>query len=82
MAYATVDDVKSRLSRTLTASEEAVCTALLNDAAVVIDAFAESADADRKRVVSCRMVMRALGDGGVSNIPMGATQGSMAGLGY
>lgn len=84
MAYATADDVKSRLSRTLTASEETVCTALLEDAAALIDAYVPKSGAmvEVKKVVSCRMVMRALGDGGVSSIPMGATQGSMAGLGY
>lgn len=82
MAYATVEDVQARMSRTLTESEQSVCEALLDDAVVLIDALAEGADVDRKLVVSCRMVMRALGDGNVSGIPMGATQGSMAGLGY
>lgn len=82
MAYATVEDVQARMSRTLTESEQSVCEALLDDAVVLIDALAEGADVDRKLVVSCRMVMRALGDGNVSSIPMGATQGSMAGLGY
>lgn len=82
MAYATVNDVQTRMTRTLSQNEEAVCTALLEDAAAVIDAFAASADTDVKLVVSCRMVIRALGDGTSNGIPLGATQGSMSGLGY
>ena len=81
--YATAQDVQSRMTRTLSDAELEVCSALLEDAAALIDAYAlESATVEAKKVVSCRMVMRALGDGGVSGIPMGATQGSMAGLGY
>lgn len=71
------------MTRTLSDAELEVCSALLEDAAALIDAYAlESATVEIKKVVSCRMVMRALGDGNVSGIPMGATQGSMAGLGY
>ena len=81
-AYATVSDVQARLTRDLSTDEQAVCTTLLEDAAVMIDAVASSASADAKQIVSCRMVIRALGDGGVSGVPMGATQGSMSGLGY
>ena len=81
MAYATYQDVQARMTRTLSASEQSVCTALLDDAAVIIDKFNVAASADVKKVVSCRMVMRALGDG-TTGIPMGATQGSQSGLGY
>ena len=81
-AYATVSDVESRMLRDLSTDEEAVCAVLLDDAAVMIDAAAPDASADAKQVVSCRMVIRALGDGGVSGVPMGATQGSMSALGY
>lgn len=81
MAYATVSDVQARMNRTLSTSEQTVCTNLLDDAAVIIDKFNSDASADIKKVVSCRMVMRALGDGSMS-IPMGATQGSQSGLGY
>ena len=80
MAYATVTDVQARMTRTMDTAEQAVCTTLLNDAGVLIDAYKSAASADAKKVVSCRMVIRALG---VDNdIPMGATQGSMSGLGY
>ena len=50
MAYATVSDVENRISRTLTTDEESVCGYLLDDAAVIIDAFNASADADAKLV--------------------------------
>ena len=82
MAYATLSDVISRLNRDLTISEQNVCNALLDDAAVIIDAYNMDADEGVKKVVSCRMVVRALGDGASSGIPMGATQGSMSALGY
>jgi hypothetical protein len=62
-------------------SEQAVCTNLLDDAAITIDWFNASASADVKKLVSVRMVMRALGDGD-TGVPVGATQGSMSGLGY
>ena len=82
MAYATIEDVKARTTRTLSEAEENVCTALLDDAAAIIDATGTSATEDAKKVVSCRMVLRALGDGTTDGIPIGATQGSMSGLGY
>lgn len=82
MAYAAVTDVQARMSRTMDASEQAICSNLLDDAAVVIDAFRSEASDEVKLVVSCRMVMRALGDGSDSGVPMGATQGSQSALGY
>lgn len=82
MAYATVEDVQARMNRTLSESEEAICSTLLDDAAIIIDTFNANAADDVKKVVSCRMVSRSLGDGESSGVPMGATQGSMSGLGY
>lgn len=82
MAYATVEDVEKRITRTLTETEETVCGTLLDDSAVIIDAFNSSASADAKLVVSCRMVIRALGDGEPTGVPIGASQGSMAAMGY
>lgn len=81
MTYASVKDVQARMSRTMTEAEQAVCEALLEDAAVIIDAYNESASADAKEVVSCRMVIRSLGSGDAV-MPIGATQGSMSALGY
>lgn len=82
MAYATVQDVQARMTRTLSDSEQAICANLLDDAAIIIDTFNSSANADNKKVVSVRMVIRALGDGETNGVPMGATQGSMSGLSY
>lgn len=82
MAYATVNDVQARMTRTLSPTESNICATLLDDAAVMIDGAASGADDSVKKIVSCRMVMRALGDGDASGIPMGATQGSVSALGY
>lgn len=82
MAYATVSDVQARMTRTMSESEQAVCATLLDDVAVMIDAKAFDADKDAKRIVSCRVVMRAIGDGDSSGVPIGASSGSMSGLGY
>lgn len=83
-AYATVEDVQARMTREMSESEQAVCAKLLDDAGVIIDAYNAKAAADAKKVVSCRMVLRAVGDGGDggSAYPLGATQGSMTALGY
>lgn len=82
MAYATVEDVQARMARPMSESEQAICSTMLDDAAVMIDSYNENASDDKKKIVSCRMVIRQLGDGNESGIPIGATQGSMAGLGY
>lgn len=82
MAYATTNDVQARMLRTMTSDELNVCSVLLDDAAVMIDTIALNATQDAKKVVSCRMVIRAIGDGPDSTVPMGATQGSMSALGY
>lgn len=82
MAYATYTDVQARMTRDLSTDEQAICTTLLDDAAVLIDSYNADASTDVKKVVSCRMVIRALGDGSDASVPMGATQGSMSGLGY
>ena len=82
MAYATVKDIQDRLTRTLSAAEQSVASTLLDDAAVMIDEINVDAAADSKKIVSCRMVIRVLGDGGQSVMPVGASQGSMSALGY
>ena len=82
MAYATINDVQARMMRTLDSDEQAVCATLLDDAAILIDSYKPSASADAKKVVSCRMIARAIGDGSDIGVPMGATQGSMSALGY
>lgn len=82
MAYATVQDVQDRMNRTLSEDEQSICSNLLDDAAVIIDSVNANASAEVKMIVSCRMVIRALGDGESGGVPVGATQGSMSGLGY
>ena len=81
MAYATLDDIKGRITRTLSTAEETVCNNLLDDVAVIIDAYNVHATSNAKKIVSCNAVIRAIGNG-ETDIPMGATQGSMAALGY
>lgn len=81
-AYATKSDLEARMTRSLTAAEDAVVDTLLSDAGAMIDAVAPDASSDNKLIVSCRIVMRALGDGSGYGVPMGASQGSMSGLGY
>lgn len=81
MGYATVQDVQARMTATLTADEESICSALLEDAAVIVDAYAPNASEDAKSLVSIRMVMRCM-ETGDAGVPMGATQGSQSALGY
>ena len=81
MAYATVQDVQDRMTRELAETEQEVVSKLLDDSAVIIDSYNANATADAKQVVSCRMVVRAIGADS-DGVPMGATQGSMSGLGY
>lgn len=82
MAYATVSDVQARMTRTMSQAEQTMCATLLDDAAVIIDSYNADATAAAKKIVSCNMVIRKLGDGEDSGIPIGATQGSQSGLGY
>lgn len=82
MAYATIEDVEAGY-RELNTDEQNMCAQLLDESALIIDAYNADAKTDNKNLVSCRMVRRALAaaeDG--MNVPMGATQGSMSALGY
>lgn len=80
MAYATVADVQARMTDTMTTDQQAICSNLLDDAAVIIDTFNANASADNKKLVSIRMVQRAISV--VPDVPMGSTQGSMSAMGY
>ncbi len=79
--YAEVEDVEKRCRRTLTEAEKTACEVLLEDAAVLVDSYNEMAAKNIKKIVCCNVVIRALGDG-ASDVPMGASQGSMSALGY
>ena len=84
MTYAEVFDVEAGF-RTLSEDERARCNALLAEAAILIDAYNPAAGDGAKRLVSCRMVRRVLGDGSGGDAPlypMGASQGSASALGY
>ena len=84
MGYAIVEEVEVGF-RTLTQEERERTAALLEEAALVIDAYGKDADPDVKRLVSCRMVRRQLGEddsGDAVTFPMGATQGTATALGY
>lgn len=84
MSYAKTQDVEAGF-RTLSEEERSKCTALLEEAALIIDAYNKDAEESAKKLVSCRMVRRQLGEsdstGGVS-FPMGSTQGTASALGY
>lgn len=63
-----------------------LCSALLAEAGIVIDAYNQDAPFERKQLVSCRMVRRQLdaGTGGqnAAMFPLGASQASASALGY
>lgn len=77
MAYATMEDVQARTSQVYSPAEQDTIETLLQDAAAMIDAYRADAAAEMKKIVSCRMVIRAMGGDAVSSMPLGATQGSM-----
>lgn len=79
MAYATVEQVEAGF-RALDADEKARVEALLDEASIIIDHYNFDAENANKRLVSCRMVRRSIGDG--DSFPMGASQGSMSAGGY
>ena len=85
MVYATVEEVEAGF-RTLSDDEKTLCSALLAEAGIVIDAYSQDAPFERKQLVSCRMVSRQLDAGtggqGAAMYPMGATQASASALGY
>lgn len=82
MLYATAEDVAAGF-RNLSDDERGRCVSLLEEAAVIIDAYSAGADADRKKLVSCRMVRRILGGGNDAPLyPLGSTQGSVSAMGY
>ena len=81
MAYATIEQVEAGF-RELDADEREVCTALLEEAAVMIDAAAPDAGEEVKRVVSCRMVRRVIGSADAALAPIGTTQGTVSAGGY
>lgn len=78
--YATYEDVQKRLGKTFDSTEKDICDILLERAALEIDAYNANASADAKKSVSVESVARAMSES--SDIPMGASQGSMSAMGY
>lgn len=83
MAYATYSDVQTRLGVTFSSQEQGICTSLLGRAALMIDSYkvSENVSTDAKKEVSVNMVARVM-NSSAADVPIGATQGSMSGLGY
>lgn len=83
MKYAQVSDVEAGF-RKLEQTEASLCEELLEEAALVIDAYNQEAKEEIKKLVSCRMVRRQLGQEGQGTVtfPTGASQGSASALGY
>ena len=79
--YAEVNEVEKRCRRTLSAEDREACELLLEDAAVIIDTYGRYAPPEAKRLVSCNMVARALGNDD-AQVPIGASQGTISALGY
>ena len=77
IAYTSVEDVQAGF-RPLKDAEKEKVSRLIEEAAEIIDTAAPHADDRKKAIVSCRMVRRAIGDGGSAYYPMG----SMSALGY
>lgn len=77
MSYATIEDIRSRYDGT---ASDAMIESLLDESALIVDAYNQDADIEKKKAVTIRMVIRACGNG--SDIPVGATQGTMSALGY
>lgn len=82
MAYATIEDVTAGMMRDVSEDETRVLTQLLDEVAVIIDAYNSKASVDAKKLVSVRVVRRQIGDGEGSGVPIGATQGTVSALGY
>ena len=82
MVYATAEDVQRRMVKPMSAVQTNVCTALLEDAAALIDSIAPDASNEAKLTVSCSMVIRDMGSQSEVGVPVGATQGSASALGY
>lgn len=83
MVYANIEDVQLR-SRSLNEDEKEKCQQLLDDSGIIIDSFSTKANEETKKMVSCNMVIRAMGLNSEENgiFPQGVTQGSQSALGY
>lgn len=79
-SYATYTDIQTRLGRTFDQTEIGICNQLLERAGLEIDSYNANASTDAKKSVSIEAVSRAMNE--TSDVPMGASQGTMSALGY
>jgi len=77
--YATIEDISKR--KHIDTSKIDQYNALLEDAAIIIDAFNSRASEDTKKLISCNMVIRAIGSS-EEGVPLGTTQATVSALGY
>ena len=79
MAYASIEDVWKRKGTDI--SDTDYVTALLEDAAIIIDAYNHNATDEAKKLVSCNMVIRTLGSR-EEGVPIGTTQTTTTAMVY
>lgn len=80
-AYVNVTDVEKRTMKKFSGGELAQVESLIDQVGVVIDAYNCNAPFANKQAVTLNVMARMISNMDAS-IPMGATQGSMSGLGY
>lgn len=79
MAYATCEDIQRRNG--MDVLELDYVTALLDDAAVIVDAYNRNASEAAKKLVSCNMVIRTIGSRD-EGVPIGTTQATTSAMVY
>ena len=79
MAYATCEDIQRRNGMDVLDMD--YVTALLDDAAVIVDAYNKNATEAAKKLVSCNMVIRTIGSRD-EGVPIGTTQATTSAMVY
>lgn len=79
MAYATYEDIQRRNG--MDVLDQDYVTALLDDAAVIVDAYNRNASEAAKKLVSCNMVIRTIGSRD-EGVPIGTTQATTSAMVY
>ena len=79
MAYATYEDIQRRNGMDVLDSD--YVTALLDDAAVIVDTYNKNATEAAKKLVSCNMVIRTIGSRD-EGVPIGTTQATTSAMVY
>ena len=79
MAYATYEDIRKRKGTDI--SDTNYVMALLEDAAIIIDAYNRNATDETKKLVSCNMFIRTIGRR-EEGVPIGTTQTTTTAMVY